>query len=148
MTARPATDEPAPPRRAGLRRCAGPAAVAAVAASGAALLFVRDPHRPGAYGLCPFHALTGLWCPGCGGMRAAHDLLHGDLSASLSSNVFVAPLVVVLAVAWVRWVPRRWRGGNERMIVVGPVSTALVLGALAAFTVLRNTPWGSGLAPG
>jgi hypothetical protein len=123
-------------------------AVAGAAAAAAALLYVRDPHRPGAYGLCPFHALTGLWCPGCGGLRAANDLVHGDLWASLSSNAFVAPLVLVLAVAWVRWVPRRWRGGNERMIVLGPVVTVIVLAALAAYTVLRNTPWGSGLAPG
>lgn len=128
-------------------RLAAPVAVAAVAAAGAALLFVRDPHRPGAYGFCPFHALTGLWCPGCGGMRAVHDLTHGDIVASLSSNVFVAPLVLVLAVAWVRWVRRRWRGADGRMIVVGPVATTVVLGALAVFTVLRNTPWGSVFAP-
>lgn len=138
----------APPGRAGPRRWAGPVTVAAAALAGATLLYVRDPHRPGAYGLCPFQALTGLWCPGCGGLRAVHDLTHGDVVASLSSNVFVLPLVLVLAVAWVRWVGKRWRGENGRMIVVGPVATAVVLGALAVFTVVRNTPWGSILAPG
>jgi hypothetical protein len=40
---------------------------------------------------CPFHRMTGLPCPTCGGTRAAVLLSHGDVSAALSMN----PLVVV-----------------------------------------------------
>ncbi|MGW5074498.1 DUF2752 domain-containing protein [Rhodococcus sp. NPDC004095] len=128
-------------------RMAGPVGVAAAGLAVAALLYVRDPHRPGAYGFCPFHALTGLWCPGCGGLRAVHDLTHGEVWASLSSNVFVAPLVLVLVLAWVRWVRRRRRGEDGRMIVLSARTSVTVLIALAVFTVVRNTPWGSVLAP-
>lgn len=126
---------------------AGPVGVAAAGLAVAALLYVRDPHRPGVYGFCPFHALTGLWCPGCGGLRAVHDLTHGEVLASLSSNVFVAPLVLVLVLAWVRWVRRRRRGEDGRMIVLSARASVTVLIALAVFTVVRNTPWGSVLAP-
>ncbi|MFC9788112.1 DUF2752 domain-containing protein [Rhodococcus sp. NPDC127528] len=129
------------------RRLGAPAAVAAVGAAAAAALYLRDPHRPGAYGFCPFHAATGLWCPACGGLRALNDLTHGDLLASLSSNLFVAPLVVVLAIAWAAWVSRRWRGVDDRMIVLSRTATVAVLVALAVFTIVRNTPWGSALAP-
>lgn len=31
---------------------------------------------------CQFHALTGLYCPGCGGTRAVLCLLHGNLAAA------------------------------------------------------------------
>ncbi|TQF74999.1 DUF2752 domain-containing protein [Rhodococcus spelaei] len=129
------------------RRLWGPAGVAATGIAAAAVLNLRDPHRLGAYGFCPFHAVTGLWCPGCGGLRALNDLTHGDVFASLSSNLFVAPLVVVLAVAWVAWVLRRWRGVDDRMIVLSRAATVAVLVALALFTIARNTPWGSALAP-
>jgi hypothetical protein len=138
----------AAPRRAALGRCRGPVVVASAGLAAAAVLYLRDPHRPGSYGFCPFHVLTGLWCPGCGGLRATHDLLHGDVWASLTSNVFVAPLVVVLVVALARWTVQRYRGGDGRMIVVRPATSAILVSALAVFTVLRNTPWGSGLAPG
>ncbi|GAA4472320.1 DUF2752 domain-containing protein [Rhodococcus olei] len=149
------TGSTAAARRTRPQRLAGPVAVGAVALAGAATLHLRDPHRPGAYGLCPFHALTGLWCPGCGGLRAIHDLTDGDVVASLSSNLFVAPLAFVLVVAWLAWVRRRWRdpatgrpgGADGRMIVLTRPFTTAVLVALAVFTVLRNTPWGAALAP-
>lgn len=124
-----------------------PLAVAAAGLGAAALLYLRDPHRAGAYGFCPFHVLTGWWCPGCGGLRAVNDLTHGDLLASLSSNAAILPLVVVLVVAWVRWASRRWRGVDDRMIVLRRSATAAILVALALFTVVRNTPWGAVLAP-
>lgn len=132
-----------------LSSLAGPTGVAVIALAGAVVLRARDPHLQGAYGFCPFHALTGWWCPGCGGLRAIHDLTVGDVAGSLSSNVYVLPMVLVLVVAWAGWVRRRWRGGvdAERPIVLsGPAST-LVLISLAVFTVLRNTAWGAVLAP-
>ena len=49
-----------------------------------------DPHRPDfLFPPCPFKALTGWNCPGCGGLRMTHDLLHGDLAAAVVDNVFV-----------------------------------------------------------
>jgi len=35
---------------------------------------------------CPLHALTGLYCPGCGGTRAIQALLHGDPGRALAYN--------------------------------------------------------------
>lgn len=56
-----------------------------------ATAFAIDPYRPRAVG-CPVHAMTGGWCPGCGSTRAVHELLHGDVAASVACH----PLVVVL----------------------------------------------------
>lgn len=47
--------------------------------------------------LCPFRALTGLPCPGCGLTRSLVALAHGDLAASL----FFHPLGLLLALALV-----------------------------------------------
>ena len=42
--------------------------------------------------LAEFHAMTGLWCPGCGGLRAVHDLTHGHLVTALHENALVVLL--------------------------------------------------------
>ncbi len=46
---------------------------------------------------CPWHALTGLPCPGCGMTRGALALLEGDWKSSLRHN----SLTGVMLVFWV-----------------------------------------------
>ncbi|MFE4503682.1 DUF2752 domain-containing protein [Rhodococcus sp. NPDC056743] len=131
----------------GWRALSAPAGVAAAGVSAFTLLHLRDPHNSGSYGICPMYALTGLWCPACGGLRAVNDLTNLDIGAALSSNVLIVPFIAVLVVAWVRWIVRRWNGSTDRMIVLRPAMTVMVLVTLVAFTVVRNTSWGSWLAP-
>jgi hypothetical protein len=111
-------------------------------------LHVRDPHRHGSWGLCPFNALTGLYCPGCGGLRAVDDLTEGHVRAAFSSNLVVTALVPVATVLLAVWAVDRWRG-RARSVPwqrLRPVVAALV-GVLVAFTVARNTGAGAWLAP-
>src|SRR6476659_8424836 len=92
-----------------------PALVGAGGVALAAALLVRDPDQPGAWPRCPFLALTGVPCPGCGGLRAVHDLLTGDVVAALSSNAW-AVLCVGTYAAWLASrvgeprADRRWGG--------------------------------------
>jgi hypothetical protein len=65
--------------------------LASLAAVGTAVLFWFDPARNAFYPTCLFHSATGLLCPGCGSLRALHQLLHGDLAAALRYN----PLLVL-----------------------------------------------------
>lgn len=131
-------------RRQALR---SPALVGAIGLTAAGLLHFHDPHDSGAYGLCPFLALTGKPCPGCGGLRAVNDLTRFEFSAAVSSNVLAVALVVVLAVAYLWWIPKRWRGEDARMIVLGARTGVAIMVLIAVFGVVRNTPWGSWLAP-
>lgn len=68
------------------------AIVAGVLVAGAAIVYVFDPTTARFYPPCPFRLLTGLLCPGCGGTRALHALLHGDVAAAFAFNpmLFVA----------------------------------------------------------
>ena len=61
-------------------------------------LFLFEPHGQPFYPQCGLYVATGLTCPGCGGLRAAHQLLHGNVSAAFALN----PLFIVLipAVGW------------------------------------------------
>lgn len=131
-----------------VRALRAPALAAALGLVAAAVLHVRDPHDSGAYGFCPFQRLTGLPCPGCGGLRAVNDLTRGDVVGALSSNAAVVVMVSAAVVAWTVWVVRRVRGDHAaRPVVVGTRSALVVLAVLVVFGVLRATPWGSWLAP-
>jgi|SRR5258708_5831497 len=59
-------------------------------------LFCFDPNRYGFYPQCIFHQTTGLLCPGCGGLRAIHHLLHGDISAAFQFNLFLVVSLLCL----------------------------------------------------
>jgi len=111
-------------------------------------LHVRDPHQTGSWGFCPWAVLTGTWCPGCGGLRAVHDLTRGDVVAAASSNLLFVASLPLLAVMWGRSVRQRWTGVRQP----APSAVVHVLGAVAVasigvFWVLRNLPSGGWLAP-
>lgn len=125
----------------------GPAWAAAGGIAALALLHVRDPHEQGSYGFCPFLRLTGLPCPGCGGLRAVNLLTDGDVAAAASSNLFAISLVGLLVVAWAVWTVRRARGIAAPFLTWSPRTIAIGGLLVAAFGVARLTPWGAWLAP-
>jgi hypothetical protein len=74
-------------------------------AAGLVVLFRFNPGESGFYPFCFFHRATGLLCPGCGALRAMHQLLHGHLAAALRLNalfVLSLPLLVWCAACFVR----------------------------------------------
>ncbi len=108
---------------------------------GALVLFFFDPSRFHFYPVCVFHQATGLLCPGCGGLRAVHQLLHGHLYEAFRFNPLVFLGLIFLA---------GWLGGRAWQ-KPGPQSTRssirqvwywivpfLVLSL--AFVVWRNVP--------
>ena len=51
---------------------------------------------------CPIYKTTGLQCATCGFQRAFHQLLHGNIRASLSYNsLFIPTLVVAVGLYYV-----------------------------------------------
>ncbi|MEJ2068687.1 MAG: DUF2752 domain-containing protein, partial [Deltaproteobacteria bacterium] len=50
---------------------------AVVLISGIVILYFFKPGQSPIYPPCPFHLITGLYCPGCGSLRALHALFHG-----------------------------------------------------------------------
>ncbi|OEV31907.1 hypothetical protein AN219_02205 [Streptomyces nanshensis] len=141
--------EPVPAGRrstAPVSRLAAPAGT--LVAVGAAFAYVGavDPGEPGHYPVCPLLHFTGLYCPGCGGLRSAHAVVHGDFAAALGSNALAVAGFAAFAVFMVFWVVRAVR---SRPVTVPLRSTHWwVLGVLAlAFTVVRNLPAGAALSP-
>jgi hypothetical protein len=131
-----------------VRRVTWPLVVAGSVLGISVLLHVRDPHRSGSWGYCPWLLLTGTYCPGCGGLRAVNDLTHADLRAAASSNLLLVVSVPVLVAGWSRWTLDRWRRVVRHVDPRLQVRLALGFLALAlCFAVVRNTPVGAWLAP-
>lgn len=131
-----------------IRRVTVPSLVAGGVLGASLLLHVRDPHRSGSWGHCPWLLLTGTYCPGCGGLRAVNDLTRGDLGAAASSNLLLVAAIPVLVAAWVRTMTDRWRrvtrvADPRRTVWLAVASLVLAV----AFAVLRNTGAGAWLAP-
>ena len=128
-------------------RVLGPALTLGGLAAATLALHLRDPHVTHSWGFCPLYALTGIYCPGCGGLRGVNDLTDGHVGAAASSNlllVLAIPFVVLLLARWT-WVT--WQGRDVSVVPHLPRSVRWGLGALVlVFWVARNIP-GSWLAP-
>ncbi len=132
----------APPRLHSRRSAAWwSAGVLVVAALVAAGLYVVDPARHAVYPACPLYVTTGLECPGCGGLRATHQLLHGHLAAAWALNP-LAVLFVPLS-AWFLVDAALTLGRGRGLPKVAPRAAVVWLGlaVLVLFGILRNLPW-------
>nr|WP_225891143.1 DUF2752 domain-containing protein [Streptomyces dioscori] len=131
---------------AAVRRLAVPGGILLAVAAAFAYVAAVDPNEPGHYPACPLLRHTGLYCPGCGGLRSAHAVVHGDLGAALGANALAVLGYLVFAVLWTVWVVRTARGRPMRVDPGPPLLWSL--GALLlVFTVVRNLPFGGWLHP-
>ena len=133
----PTARTPAP-----LGSTAAPVACGACLVAGALYVALDDP-ADGTTGLtiCPYRAMTGLWCPGCGLTRAARHLARGDVLQALSFNALTPLFVTAIALAWWTWLSVAGGRGVPRSIRRLSTRTAVATAALVlAFTVIRNLP--------
>jgi hypothetical protein len=129
-----------------VRAMRGPLAAAGAALAATTYVALVDPNESGHYPACPFLAVTGYFCPGCGSLRAVHALTHGDLRAAVGLNVLTVVAAVAVSGLWGQWALRRWRG-QPRSRVAPAWTLYLVLGAVVVFWIVRNLTVGEALAP-
>lgn len=93
---------------------------------------------------CPFHELTGLFCPGCGSMRALDFLVAGRLSDSLRSNALLIPSLGLVLAGLAAEIVHPGRGLFTTGSIPSRMAGTGFLFAAILFTVLRNLPSGIG----
>lgn len=115
--------------------------VTIILAGGGMVFYFLDPVKQRFYWVCPFHKLTGLWCPGCGGQRALHELLHGRIVEAVSLNALAVLVVVPLAVYGYAGYVLRVLGIAQIPELNGNAwCVKWLLLAFVLFGVLRNIP--------
>lgn len=138
---------PTTTRRDRLGLLTAPAALAASALGGVVVLANVDVTDTSLLPPCPFLAITGLWCPFCGGTRALDALAAGDLSAALGLNLLVVVAVPLVVAEWLRWTTGRARGRQTSFMNVSTQTLAVVAAVVLVYSVVRNLPGLEALAP-
>ena len=76
------------------------------------VLYAVNPSKSRLFPPCPLYWLTGLYCPGCGSLRAMHLLLHGNIKGAFGMNPLMVLSLPVLGLllmrprwAYLRWMP-------------------------------------------
>lgn len=116
----------------------------AVGGLGVAGLLVTLVHHQFGVGIpCPMLALTGWWCPLCGGTRMASSLLDGDVPASFAWNPAAFLGLIALVVVTVGWVvefftqrPPPWRRWTSRVTFQQGFAVACILAVI--WVLARN----------
>lgn len=129
------------------RRLAAPLLTLGAAAAAFAYVGAVDPNEPGHYPLCPLLNLTGILCPGCGGLRSAHAFAHGDLSTAFGANALAVAGYFVFAGFMALWLVRAYRGGPAPRLALKPLYWWGMGAVVLVFSVVRNLSFGSALAP-
>ena len=116
------------------------AAIWASLVAGGAYFYWFEPGKTGVFPICPFRALTGFNCPGCGTTRALHQLLHGHVVAAFELNPLTILLLPVLVYALVYFTKSAITGRPMPDISIQPGYVWLSLIVVFGFWVFRNTP--------
>ncbi|MFZ1946736.1 MAG: DUF2752 domain-containing protein [bacterium] len=116
-------------------------AVGALGLVGIALLSTFDPAGTSLVPPCPFNLATGLYCPGCGSLRAAHHLLSGDLVGALDLNPLAVALVPLLMWHLASRLALAGLGRSVPSALDAGAASKVVLVSVVIFWVLRNLPF-------
>lgn len=112
----------------------------ALAAVGTYTLRAINPVTTWIFPPCLFRIATGYLCPGCGTVRALHQLLNGHLAVAFRLNplaILLSPYVIYSGAGTLL----RAAGGRRLPTVsMRPVAICILLAATILFWILRNLP--------
>jgi hypothetical protein len=97
--------------------------------------FAPEEHR--FYPRCLFYSLTGVQCPGCGGLRAMHRLLHGEFAAAWHLNPIVLILFPVAAAWSLLYLFKRELAERCALLIRQPAFLWTACAAAVLFSVVR-----------
>jgi hypothetical protein len=110
-------------------------------AAGFVYIYIFEPGKTGFFPGCPFRAVTGFACPGCGGTRGMHSLLHGDVVGAFEFNPLFVISIPFLVYALVRYSKATIHGRAVKGNQVPPAFLYVLFAVILSFWIFRNTPW-------
>jgi hypothetical protein len=107
----------------------------------AIILYYFNPAGSQLYPSSPFRAITGLYCPGCGSLRAVHQLLHGHFFAALDLNPLMVLAAPYLIYSFISYTSPVILGTKIPQVYIKSAWIWLFLKVVIAYWVLRNIPF-------
>ena len=105
------------------------------------IYFSYNPSENSFFIPCPFHYITGFFCPGCGSQRAVHLLLHGDVVGAFRFNplmVLTLPVLIygmtITIANWIFETKYRLMLFYSNLFIYGYFGLAIL------YWILRNLP--------
>ncbi len=104
------------------------------------VLYLFNPENSNLYAPCPFKTLTGFYCPGCGSLRALHQLLHGHIGAACRLNALMVCSLPILGYSFLSNLAFVIRRRHFPKIFVPAIWIWLMLVVIILFWIVRNIP--------
>ncbi|WP_111708399.1 DUF2752 domain-containing protein [Lutibacter citreus] len=104
------------------------------------LYFYINPREVNFLPKCLLLTSTGIYCPGCGSQRAAHELLHFNIWKALQQNLlFIVGLFILLYYLIIKMINIIFNK-NLKSYLDSPKFLFLFLIIIITFWILRNIP--------
>ena len=105
------------------------------------LYYFFNPTVSNFFPKCPFHTITGLYCPGCGSQRAIHDLMHLNIFEAINHNALMF-FTFTFGIGLYLYSKKKFSD-----LIYHPKSPLIIFGIIFLFGVLRNLDKFHFLAP-
>jgi len=105
------------------------------------LYYFFNPTVSNFFPKCPFHTITGLYCPGCGSQRAIHDLMHLNIFEAINHNALMF-FAFTFGIGLYLYSKKKFSD-----LIYHPKSPLIIFGIIFLFGVLRNLDRFHFLAP-
>lgn len=117
------------------------AAFVSVAVVALGFVYVFNPNGSRLYPACPFLGLTGCYCPGCGSLRAVHNLLRGNVLAAFGLNPLTVLSLPFMGYFFASCLAKAVTGRYLKTFFIQPAIIWTLLFVIVAFWILRNVPF-------
>jgi hypothetical protein len=117
------------------------AGILVLLAGGLVLLRIYNPATSTIFPPCPIHYLTGWYCPGCGSLRATHQLLLGNVGAAWAMNPLSMLLFPFLTYGLSREAISYLRGQPSPQFAVPGACIRALCALIVLFGIVRNLPF-------
>jgi Protein of unknown function (DUF2752) len=107
---------------------------------GVLFLALIDPETAAYIPVCPCRLLTGLYCPGCGSLRAIHAITRLRFDRAFAYNSLFVVLSPLLLWYFAISLATAFRGPDKIRFSLPPALGKALLGVILAYFVIRNIP--------